>query len=112
MPAIERRVSPAGIVRHWAWTRLHGTRTASRTIRRNTDARKGAQKTEVAIRPDPDEPSPISRRRFSSVALNHRHVASAAPGHGSRRYRQDRYLTFIGLDDIFYLSLMPISVQT
>jgi hypothetical protein len=49
---------------------------------------------------------------FYSVVLNHRPVASVAPGHGARWYRQKRYLTFIDLTDIFNLSLIPISVQT
>ena len=31
-----------------------------------------------------------------------------APGHGSRKYRQKRYLTFIDLIDILLLSLLPI----
>ena len=53
-----------------------------------------------------------SETAFYSVVLNHRPVASVAPGHGSRSYRQKRYLTFIVLLDILRLSPMPINVQT
>jgi len=63
MPTIERRVSPDGTVRFRVRVRLHGTRTASKTFHRKTDAQKWAQKTEVAIREDQYAITPMARRK-------------------------------------------------
>jgi integrase len=78
MATIERRVSPDGNVRFRARVRLNGARTASKTFRRLTDARRWAQKTEVAIRDDQYAISPISRRKTLAELID-RYVSEVLP---------------------------------
>jgi hypothetical protein len=63
MATIERRISASGTERFRARVRLRGNRFTSKTFDRKTDARKWAQRVEVAIRQDQYDIHAISRRK-------------------------------------------------
>lgn len=91
MPTVERRVSPEGVVRYRARIRLRGTCTASKTFQRKTDARKWAQKTEVAIRQDLYAINPLSRRKTLSELID-RYVQEVLPRKPKNALVQQRQL--------------------
>jgi len=70
MSTIDRRIAPDGGVRYRVRVRLNGARSVCKTFQRKTDARKRAQKTEVAIRQDPYAISPMSRRKTLSDLID------------------------------------------
>jgi integrase len=78
MATIECRVAPDGTVRYRAKVRLRGAHTASKTFDRKTDARKWAQKTEVAIRADEYAINSMSRRKTLGELID-RYILEVLP---------------------------------